>query len=102
VYDTDDKTDTKLTQGESYFLLASYICPNKTGWGQLQPYVRYQHFAKDSVNASAGGNTTRVEGGLNYILDGYNAKVTALYYSAKAGTGASATDTFKLAWQFQL
>jgi len=39
---------------------------------------------------------------LNYILDGYNAKITALYYSAKAGTGASATDTFKLAWQFQL
>lgn len=101
VYDTDDIADSTLTQGESYFVLASYICPDKHGWGQFQPYVRYQHFAKNGGN-TGGGNTTRVEGGLNYILDGYNAKITALYYSAKAGTGASATDTFKLAWQFQL
>ena len=100
-YDTDDITDTSLIQGESYFVLASYLCPKKTGWGKVQPYVRYQHFARANLTGD-GGNHTRVEGGLNYVIDGYNAKLTALYYADRNGSNAATRNTFKLAWQFQL
>ncbi len=100
-YDLDDKTDASLTQGEGYLLLGSYLIPKQIGWGKVQPYVRYQHFARDNLTGD-GGNRTRTEGGFNYIIDGQNAKISVLYFSDQRVSNAATTDTFKLAWQFQL
>jgi len=100
-YDLDDKTDASLTQGEGYLLLGSYLIPKQIGWGKVQPYVRYQHFARDTLTGD-GGNLTRTEGGFNYIIDGQNAKISVLYFSDQRVSNAATTDTFKLAWQFQL
>jgi hypothetical protein len=98
-YDTDDKADTSITQGQSYLLLGSYLMPNSIGWGKIQPYVRQQHFVRE---AGADGGRWRTEGGVNYIIDGQNAKINATYYVDKNGTGADEKGTFLLGFQFQL
>ena len=98
-YDTDNKADTSITQGQSYLLLGSYLMPNSIGWGKLQPYVRQQHFARE---AGADGGHWRTEGGLNYIIDGQNAKLNATYYVDKNGGGADEKGTFLVGFQFQL
>jgi len=98
-YDTDDKADTSITQGQSYLLLGSYLMPNSIGWGKLQPYVRQQHFVRE---AGADGGHWRTEGGVNYIIDGQNAKINATYYVDKNGTGANELGTFLMGFQFQL
>jgi len=100
-YDLDDKTDASLTQGEGYLLLGSYLIPKQIGWGKVQPYVRYQHFARDNL-AGTGGNRTRTEGGFNYIIDGQNAKISVLYFSDRNGSNADSKNTFKIGLQFQL
>ena len=100
-YDLDDKTDASLTQGEGYLLLGSYLIPKQIGWGKVQPYVRYQHFARANLTGD-GGNRTRTEGGFNYIIDGQNAKISVLYFSDRNGSNADSKNTFKIGLQFQL
>lgn len=100
-YDLDDKTDASLTQGEGYLALASYLLPGKIGWGKFQPYVRYQHFARDNLTGD-GGNRTVSEGGLNYIIDGQDAKITMAYFADRNGSNADTKNTFRIGFQFQL
>ena len=100
-YDLDDKTDASLTQGEGYLLLGSYLIPKQIGWGKVQPYVRYQHFARANLTGD-GGNRTRTEGGFNYIIDGQNAKISVLYFSDRDGSNADSKNTFRIGLQFQL
>ena len=100
-YDLDDKTDASLTQGEGYLLLGSYLIPKQIGWGKVQPYVRYQHFARDNLTGD-GGNRRRAEGGFNYIIDGQNAKISVLYFSDRNGSNADPKNTFRIGLQFQL
>ena len=112
-WDLDDKVGTGfLLQGNSYLVLASYLSPNKVSLGgikgQLQPYARYQSFDRDQTNAAANrGTVDRTEAGINYVIDGFNAKITALWYvdtEHKSTDGADEVDknTFMLAMQFQL
>jgi len=102
-YDTDDIPDTSLIQGEGYLALASYLLPDRMGWGKFQPYVRYQHIARrHSAVETNLGNRSVTEGGINYIIDGHNAKILA-GYSSDANDGSTQTvDTFKIGMQFQL
>ena len=100
-YDLDDKADLSLTQGEGYLLLGSYLIPKQIGWGKVQPYVRYQHFARDNLTGD-GGNRARTEGGFNYIIDGQNAKISVLYFSDTFTSNPSSKNTFKIGLQFQL
>ncbi len=100
-YDLDDKTDVSLTQGEGYFALGSYLIPKQIGWGKFQPYVRYQHFARDNITED-GGNRSVTEGGVNYIIDGQNAKINMVYSADRNGSNADSKNTFKIGLQFQL
>ena len=112
-FDLDDKVGTgNLLQGNSYLVLASYLMPNKVSLGgisgQLQPYARFQSFDRDQTNAAANrGTLDRTEAGINYVIDGFNAKITALWYvdtEHKNTDGADEVDknTVMLAMQFQL
>jgi len=112
-FDLDDKVGTgHLLQGNSYLVLASYLSPNKVSLGgisgQLQPYARFQSFDRDQTNAAANrGTVDRTEAGINYVIDGFNAKITALWYvdtEHKSTDGADEVDknTVMLAMQFQL
>ena len=105
--DTDDIDDGSITQGNAYRMLASYMLPNKVGWGKFQPYVRYQHASQDQcAGANCGGTDfgTRgiMEGGLNYIIDGHNAKIMSSYISDKQSSNAEPIHRFILGMQFQL
>jgi hypothetical protein len=73
------KADTTIKafsmfEGNAYDVSAMYLIPEKIWIGQFQPYVRY-------VNVDPIQSPTReaYEAGLNYIIDGHNARVSLLY-----------------------
>ncbi|HHM04336.1 MAG TPA: hypothetical protein ENJ19_01155 [Gammaproteobacteria bacterium] len=102
-YDLGDVADASLTQGSSYLILASYLLPVKTGIGQLQPLLRYQNFDRDSTNAAGKtGEATTTDVGLNYIIDGHNARVSIVYSNTDPGPGASDVNSFKIGVQLQI
>ena len=107
-WDTDDKADGTIVQGDSFLVLASYLMPNKTSiggiQGQFQPYFRYQGYDRDNTNSSGSrGYKDRTEAGLNYVIDGFNAKITALWYlDSDENDGSVDKNTGMLAMQFQL
>lgn len=92
-YDTDDVW--LMEQGRAYSAGIGYIFDQKVGWGQFQPFVRYQKFTPDN-----NVDTKRYDVGVNYIIDGYNAQVGAVYSNTKV-TGASDVDAITVAMQFQ-
>ncbi len=61
--------------GKAYLLGGAFLFSQVVGWGQFQPFVRYQKFDRSLSNTTA--KTT--DFGLNYIIKGPNAKVTAMY-----------------------
>jgi len=106
-YDLDDVDDSSfsgfsLTQGQSYFILASYLFPKKMGWGKIQPHVRYQAFARDNTNVGNGGNRNKIEGGISYIIDGHNARLALIAGSERPGPRQERINSVKLGLQLQL
>lgn len=61
--------------GKAYMVSAALLLPGKVGWGQFQPFVRFQKFDRDVSNTT--NKATDV--GVNYVINGANAKVTAMY-----------------------
>jgi len=61
--------------GTAWMVGAAVLLPGKVGWGQFQPFVRYQKFDRDVTNTT--NKATDV--GVNYIINGSNAKVSAMY-----------------------
>lgn len=63
-----------MFEGNAYDLSAMYLFPQKVGIGQFQPYLRY-------VNVEPDNSATRevYEGGLNYVIDGHNARISLSY-----------------------
>ncbi|MFQ5780659.1 MAG: porin [Nitrospiria bacterium] len=103
-YDYDRERVAVASEGEGYFVLASYLCPNKFGpgtlQGQLQPMVRYQEFDNDVLG---NRDQTRLDLALSYIIDGHNARITATYSTEDpANPALSDFDTVKLGLQFQI
>lgn len=94
-YDYDTSDVFLSEQGTAYSAGVGYIFDQKVGWGQLQPFVRYQKFTPDS-----NVDTKKYDVGVNYIIDGYNAQVSAAYSNTEV-TGASDVDAFTVAMQFQ-
>jgi len=86
-YDTSDIV--KSEQGKAWLVGAGYII-NK--W---QPFVRYQKFAADT-----GIDTKQADIGVNYVIDGYNAQVAALYSKTKT-TGLPDGSKFAVTLQLQ-
>jgi hypothetical protein len=92
-YDTDDVFLSE--QGKAYSAGLGYIFSQKVGWGQFQPFVRYQKFNPDDDI-----DIKKYDVGVNYIIDGYNAQVSAVYSDTKV-TGASNINAFMVTGQFQ-
>ncbi|MCS5566081.1 MAG: OprO/OprP family phosphate-selective porin [Methylococcales bacterium] len=61
-------------EGDAYTGTLLYLMPGEIGIGRVQPYVRYTN-----NNGTTTANTAEWEGGLNYIIDGQNAKISAWY-----------------------
>jgi hypothetical protein len=107
--DTDDTVDASdgskntggLTQGKSYLLGAAYLFPQQVGLGKFQPYVRFLKFDRDkvvgvgssSVPQQFAGDFKQYDIGVNYVIAGPNAKISATYTEYKADDdGASSND----------
>ena len=63
-----------MFEGNAYDVSGMYLFPQKIAIGQVQPFLRY-------VNVAPSTSSTRevYEAGVNYIIDGHNAKVFASY-----------------------
>ncbi|RTL49822.1 MAG: porin [Rhodocyclaceae bacterium] len=88
-YDTNNVTDVAagfggagvtanvggITQGKAHLLGAAYLFPDTVGWGKFQPVLRYQKFDADLTSVIS----KQTDLGLNYIIDGHNARISATY-----------------------
>lgn len=84
-----------MEDGKAYLLSAGVLFTEKFGWGQFQPYVRYQKFERTLSNTT----NKQTDFGLNYIIKGPNAKVVAQYSKMEdSRRPAPANDL----WQFVL
>lgn len=95
--------------GNSWTVYALYLLPNQMGWGKLQPYGRFTQVAP-----TASSLREEWEAGVNYVIDGYNARVSAwwaygdlatkgLNYAPLSAGGAAGNrvDKFAVAFQWQ-
>ena len=96
--------------GHSWTVYALYMLPNKWGWGHLQPYGRFT-----SIVPQDSALREEWEAGVNYVIDGFNARVSAWWTYGDlrtkgfvGGPGVYAPtaagnrqDTFNVAFQFQ-
>ncbi len=71
--------DKVLQDSHGYFVLASFLFPQKLGIGQLQPVARYQSLTTDKLGAVKETTVSETDIGLNYIIDGHNARISVLY-----------------------
>ncbi len=92
-YDTDDVIESE--QGEAYSAGLSYIFEQSVGWGRVQPFVHWQRF-----NPDTNIDTKQYDAGVNYVIDGYNAQISAMYSNTKV-EGSRGLDKFVVAVQLQ-
>ena len=62
-------------------VLASYLVPIDVGIGHFQPLLRYQHAGMG--DASDASDFTSVDAQLGYIIDGFHARLLAVYQYTK-------------------
>lgn len=60
--------------GHSWTVYALYLIPQEVGIGRFQPYVRFT-----SIDPRYGNMRQEWEPGINYIISGHNARVSAFY-----------------------
>lgn len=63
-----------LFSGDAGMLTALYLFSEEVGIGQFQPYLRYT-----TNNPDESDDRDEVEAGVNYIIDGHNARISAFY-----------------------
>lgn len=83
-------------EGDGYFVLGSFLLPQVVGIGRFQPQMRYQRLDNDN-----GPNVERIEGGVNYIMNGHNARA-ALIGGTERESGSSSNNFFVLGLQLQI
>jgi hypothetical protein len=64
-----------LVAGKSYLATVALLFPQVIGWGQFQPFIRYQKLNRDVTATTSKGT----DFGVNYLIKGFNAKVSAVY-----------------------
>lgn len=89
-----------MADGKAFLVGGGFLFPQKIGWGQFQPYFRYQKFDRTLSNTVV--KTT--DYGLNYIIKGPNAKISAQYTKmedSRLPVGFQDRDQFTLGVQLQ-
>jgi hypothetical protein len=85
-----------ISQGNAYLASAAFLFPDKIGYGKVQPVIRFQEFDAAITKVT----TKQYDGGLNYIIDGHNARVSAVYAYTET-TNARSGNQFTLGVQLQ-
>lgn len=95
-----------MFDGKSWTVTGLYMFPTKIGVGHFQPYGRFT-----SVQPNASSNREEIEAGLNYIIDGFNARISAYYQHGDLlmkglnyapGVSGPTLDIFKISFQLQI
>ena len=63
-----------IFDGDAWTATGLYLFPQKIGIGQFQPYVRFTENKPDNSS-----NRNEIEGGINYVIDGHNARISLFY-----------------------
>jgi hypothetical protein len=63
-----------MFDGTAFSLVALYMFPQEIGIGKFQPYARYSGVYPDDSS-----NRDEFEFGLNYVVDGHNARMSLFY-----------------------
>jgi hypothetical protein len=61
--------------GKAYLAGFAWLIPGMVGWGQFQPYVRWQKFERTLSNTT----NKALDLGVNYVIKGPNAKISVMY-----------------------
>jgi len=96
-YDYNTDSVFLSEQGKAYSAGAGYIFKDKVGWGQFQPFARYQKFDSDAILNSS---TRKYDLGVNYIIEGYNAQISTVYSDTKV-SGRNGVNALNVALQVQ-
>ena len=113
--DTSGGTGTLGGAGQAWEAGLSYLFPEKMNlfWveGQLQPISRYVSYSPTESGTTDSFTRSKLEIGVNYIIQPYNAKVSLVWANQKLGNAGSAgtaalngnedQQTVKLGMQFQ-
>lgn len=93
-------------RGQSWTIYGLYLIPHKVGIGRFQPYGRFT-----SVQPKASTKREEIEGGVNYVIDGHNARISAFYQHGDLftkglnyapGAMGQKIDKFTVAFQLQI
>ncbi len=102
----NDKDCFCMFDGKSWTVSGLYLIPHKIGIGQFQPYGRFT-----SVQPNHSSNRQEIEAGVNYIIDGFNARISAYYQHGDLlmkglnyapGVSGQTADVFKISFQLQI
>jgi hypothetical protein len=61
--------------GKAYLVGGAWLIPGMVGWGQFQPFVRWQKFDRKLSNT----DNKAFDVGVNYLIKGPNAKLALMY-----------------------
>lgn len=95
-----------MFDGNSFSVVGLWLCEPKVWIGQFQPYFRYT-----GVYANRSSDREEYEAGVNYVIDGHNARISFFYqYGDIATKGLNYAPTatgdkvsaLKLAFQIQI
>lgn len=98
----DQDLPTSTRQGESGFAYVGYMLPTTTNIGPVcgrwRPYSRYQQYNRDFQAPSAGLYSQGIDAGAEYVINGPNARITAVW-SQRDVIAAGRIQIFTLAAQ---
>lgn len=63
-----------MFRGQSYTMYGMYLLPQEVWIGRFQPYGRYTF-----TQPERSTNRSEVEAGVNYVIDGFNARISAYW-----------------------
>jgi len=88
-----------LFEGNAFDVSGMYLFPQKVGIGNFQPYFRYVN-----VNASTTPARDVYETGVNYVIDGFNSRVSLSWQHGDliAPTNGLDQNSFTLGFQYQI
>jgi len=71
----------QLGEGQGILATVAFLIPGKIGWGEFQPFVRYQAYDEKKTDAKnlVKNNFDRVDLGVNYVMSGHNARISLVY-----------------------
>jgi len=70
----NDPDNFGMFDGDAFSVVGLYLLPQTVGIGKFQPYLRYTGVYPDDSS-----NRDEFEVGLNYVIDGHNARISLFY-----------------------